>query len=98
MLQCRDSRLIDHFPQFFPSVRFCRGGSVDFLADAQPFQIIAAIAVHRGIAAGSIVQPFFTAANRTISEVFRQVAIAAFLAFKQAIFKALFNRVKGLVA
>ena len=97
MFQCGDAGAIDLPAQFFTAARFGGGGGVGFFADAEPFEIVAAVAGDGGIAAGGVVEAFFAAADGAVREIFGQVAVAAFLTFEQAIFKAFFDGVEAFV-
>ena len=88
MFQCWNSGFINRFAKFFTALGLSGGGIVDSFADAQPLQIVAAVTVDGCVAAGYVVQTFFASANRTISEIFRQIAIAAFFTLKGTVFKA----------
>ena len=74
-----------------------RGRLVDALADADAFEVVAAPAVGRGIAAGGVVHPLLAAAHRAQPEVLRQEAIAALLALEQHVFEGLFAAVEESV-
>ena len=98
MFQRGDAGAVDLPPQFLASARLGGGGQIGLFADAETFEIVAAPAVHRGVAARGVVQAFFTAADSAVAEVFGQVAVAAFLAVEQPVFEGFFDAVKGLAA
>ncbi len=73
------------------------GGLVDSLADAGPVEVVATSAVDRGVTAGRVIHPLFTAADGAQPEILRQETIAALLALEQEILERLLAAVEELV-